>query len=180
MSDPGDISTHPDLGSVGAAMRSSWAAEQDDASSDALQQFQRHQTLRDWLIAAMHSGDEIAVTVFSERFTGVVEEVGEDLLALRATFGRVDVHLAPGIDLHIEVVDHPASGGARGRTDGSFAGAVGARDPNSEMSVGTSYHPAGLDGLISAGRDFVIIKTKGGADTVVQLAHVAWVSARRI
>jgi hypothetical protein len=180
MGDPDDIAAHPDLGSVGAAMRSTWAAEQDDASRDAQENFQRNQTLREWLIAAMHAGDRLAVTIVDQRFTGVVEEVGDDLLALRAMFGRVDLHLAPGIPLHIEVVDHPVAGGARGRTDGSFASAVAARDPAADMSVGTTFHPDGLDGLITAGRDFVTIRAKAGAVTVVHLAQVAWVAARRV
>ena len=180
MSDSDDLSAHPDLAGVGAAMRSEWAAEQDEASADAQQQFQRHQTLRDWLIAAMHAGDRIAVTIVDQRFTGLVEEVGEDLLGLRAIFGRVDLHLAPGVPLHIELVDHPAQGGSRGRTDGSFAAAVGLRDPNVDMSVGTAFHPEGLDGLLTAGRDFVTIKARAGAVTIIPMAQVAWVSTRRI
>jgi hypothetical protein len=180
MTDSDDLGRHPDLAGVGAAMRSEWAREQNDAAQDAQEQFQLHQTLREWLIAAMHSGDRIAVTIVDQRFTGHVEEVGEDLLGLRAIFGRVDLHLAPGIPLHIELVDHPASGGSRGGTDGSFAAAVAARDPNVDMSVGTAFHPEGLDGLMSAGKDFVIIRAKAGAVTVLQLSQVAWVSARRI
>jgi hypothetical protein len=180
MGNSDNLAGHPDLAGVGAAMRSSWAAEQDDAAHDAQEQFQRRQTFREWLIAAMHAGDRLAVTIVDQRFTGVVEEVGDDLLALRAIFGRVDLHLAPGIPLHIELVDHPSSGGGRGRTDGSFAEAVAARDPNADMSVGTAFHPEGLDGMIAAGSDFVTIKARAGAVTVVQLAQVAWVSARRV
>jgi hypothetical protein len=179
MSDSDDLSAHPDLGAVGASMRSEWAAEQHEATRDAQENFQRNQTMREWLIAAMHAGDRIAVTIVDQRFTGVVEEVGDDLLGLRAIFGRVDLHLAPGIPLHIEVVDHPRAGGSRGRTDGTFAGAVAARDPDADMSVGTAFHPDGLDGTITAGRDFVTIRAKAGAVTVVHLAQVAWVAARR-
>jgi len=180
MSDSDDLSAHPDLAGVGASMRSEWAAEQEDASRDAKDQFNRHQSLRDWLIATMHAGDRVAVTIVEQRFTGLVEEVGDDLLGMRAIFGRVDLHLAPGIPMHIEVVDHPASGGSRGRTDGSFATAVGLRDPTADMSVGTPFHPEGLDGLITAGRDFVIVTARAGAVTVIPLDQVAWVSARRM
>lgn len=174
-----DLSAHPDLGAVGASMRSEWAAEQDDSSRDARENFQRNQTMREWLIAAMHAGDRLAVTIVDQRFTGVVEEVGADLLALRAIFGRIDLHLAPGIPLHIEVVDHPPTGGSRGRTDGSFAAAVAARDASVDMSVGTAVHPDGLDGMITAGRDFVTVRAKAGAVTVIHLEQVAWVAARR-
>jgi hypothetical protein len=180
MGESDDLAGHPDLAAVGASMRSDWAAEQDDAARDAQEQFQRRQTFRDWLIAAMHAGDRLAATIVDQRFTGLVEEIGEDLLGMRAIFGRVDLHLAPGIPLHIELVDHPSAGGSRGRTDGSFAAAIAARDPNADMSVGTAFQPEGLDGQLSAGRDFVTVRAKAGAVTVIPLAQVAWVSARRI
>ena len=76
-------------------------------------------------------------------------------------------------------MDHPSAGGSRGRSDGSFAEAIAARDPNADMSVGTAFQPEGLDGLLAAGRDFVTIRAKAGAVTVIPLAQVAWVSARR-
>ena len=174
-----DLTGHPDLGAIGASMRSEWAAEQDDATREAHEHYQRHQSLRDWLIAAMHGGDRIAVTVVEQRFTGLIEEVGDDLIALRAIFGRVDVHVAPGIPMHIEPVDHPAQGGTRGRTDGSFGTSLAARDANADMSVGTVFHPEGLDGVMAVGSDFVIVTARAGAVTVIPLAQVAWVSARR-
>lgn len=180
MADSDDLSRHPDLGAIGASMRSEWAAEQHDATQDAQEQFQRQQTLRDWLTAAMHGGDRLAVTVCDQRFAGMVEEVGEDLLGLRALFGRVDIHLAPGIPMHIEFLEHPQQGGSRGRTDGSFAETIAGRDPSIDMSVGTVFRPEGIDGLVTAGRDFVSIKARAGAVTVVPLAQVAWVSARRV
>ena len=177
--DSDELSRHPDLAGIGAAMRSTWAAEQDDASADAQEQWQRRQSFRDWLTDAMHAGDRLACTIVEQRFTGTVEEVGADILGLRAIFGRIDLHLLPGIPMHIELVDHPASGGHRGKTDGSFAAALAARDPEADTSVGTVFHPEGLDGQLSAGSDFVISKARAGAVTVIPLAQVAWVCNRR-
>jgi hypothetical protein len=177
--DPHDLSSHPDLGPLGARMRSEWAQEQNDAAADAQEQFQRHQSFRDWLIAAMHAGDRIAVTVVDQRFAGTVEEIGDDHIGLRAMFGRVDIQIAPGIPLQIELEDHPTSGGLRGSTDVSFAAALAARDPNADTSVGTTYHPQGLDGLVTAGTDFVISRARAGAVTVLPMAQIAWVSNRR-
>jgi hypothetical protein len=174
-----EISRHPDLGGVGAAMRSQWAAEQQEATADAQEDWQRRQTFRDWLADAMHAGDRLAVTIVDQRFTGTVEEVGDDLLGVRCIFGRVDLHLLPGIPMHIELVDHPASGGHRGRTDGVFAACLAARDPKADTSVGTVFHPQGIDGQVTAGRDFLTSKARAGAITVIPLAQVAWVSARR-
>jgi len=127
----------------------------------------------------MHAGDRIAVTIVEQRFTGTVEEVGEDLLGLRAIFGRVDLHVAAGIPLHIELVDHPTSGGHRGRTDRGFSAALAARDPDADTTVGTVFHPDGLDGQVSAGNDFLITKARAGAVTVIPLSQVAWVCDRR-
>src|SRR2546430_14746565 len=105
-----DLPAHPDLGPLGARMRSEWQEDEDDAAADAREQFQRHQSFRDWLIAAMHAGDRLAITVVDQRFTGTVEELGDDLIGLRALFGRVDIHVAPGIPLQIELDDHAKSG----------------------------------------------------------------------
>jgi hypothetical protein len=176
---PDDLSSHPDLGPIGARMRSTWAQEQDDATADAREQFQRHQSFRDWLTAAMHAGDRLAITVVDQRFTGTVEEIGDDLIGLRAMFGRVDIHLISGIPLQIDLEDHPKSGGMRGNTDVSFASALAARDPQADTSIGTVYHPQGLDGIMTAGTDFVISKAKAGAVTVLPMSQIAWVANRR-
>ena len=178
---PDDLSAHPDLGrsrrrdALGVGGRSSTTP-----TADAQEQFQRHQTFRDWLIDAMHAGDRLAVTVVDQRFTGTVEEVGDDLLGLRAMFGRVDIHLAPGIPMHIELVDHPTSGGHRGKTDGSFAAALAARDPERRHVDRHAVPPEGLDGLVTAGRDFVIVRARAGAVTVIPITEIAWVCNRRI
>jgi hypothetical protein len=179
-SGPGDLSRHPDLAGVGAAMRSEWATEQHDAIADAQEQFEHNQTFTDWLTDAMHAGDRLAVTVVDQRFTGTVEEIGPDLLGMRCIFGRVDIHLALGVTLQIELVDHPASGGHRGNIDTSFAAVIAGRDPHADTSVGTLYVPEGLDGLVTPGRDFVRIKARAGAETVVPMQQIAWVCNRRV
>jgi hypothetical protein len=160
-------------------MRSEWAAEQDDATTDAQESWQLRQTFHEWLVAAMHAGDRLAITIVDQRFTGTVEAVGSDLLGLRAMFGRVDLHVAPGIPMHIELVEHPTSGGHRGRTDETFVSALAARDPNADMSLGTVFHAQGLDGQITVGNDFVISRARAGAVTVVPMAQIAWVCNRR-
>ena len=179
-SDAGDLSKHPDLAGVGAKMRSEWAAEQHDASADAQEQWQRNQTFRGWLTDAMHAGDRLAITIVDQRFTGTIEEVGDDVIGLHCIFGRVDLHLLPGVPLYIELVDHPTTGGHRGNADASFAALLAARDPNADTSVGTIVHPEGLDGQVSAGRDFVSVKARAGAVTVFPLDQIAWVCNRRV
>jgi hypothetical protein len=179
-SNSGDLTAHPDLASLGGAMRSEWAAEQHDATKDAQEQWNRNQTFLDWLTGAMHAGDRLAITIVDQRFTGTVEGVGEDILGVRCIFGRVDLRLANGIPMFIELVDHPASGGHRGKTDESFAACLAARDPEADTSVGTLMHPEGLDGQMVAGRDFVTIKARAGAVSVVPMTQIAWVCNRRV
>ena len=164
----------------GVANRSTWADSAGERESDDPDGPRpRRQSFHEWLTEAMHAGDRIAVTIVDQRFTGTVEEVGEDLLALRAIFGRVDLHLIAGIPLHIELVDHPTGGGHHGRTDRSFSAALAARDPDADTSVGTVFHPDGLDGQISGGTDFLITKARAGAVTVIPLTQVAWICDRR-
>jgi hypothetical protein len=176
----GDLSRHPDLAGIGASMRSEWAAEQHDAIADAQEQWEHNQTFRGWLTDAMHAGDRLAVTILDQRFTGTVEEVGADVLGMRCIFGRVDIHVALGIALQVELVDHPPSGGHRGNTDATFAGVVGARDPQVDTSVGTLFTPEGLDGLVTPGADFVRVKARAGAETVVPMEQIAWICNRRV
>ena len=149
--------------------------------ADAQEQWQRNQTFRDWLIAAMHAGDRLAVTIVDQRFTGTVEEVGDDLLGLRCD-------LRPG--RHASRARHPDAHRARrppaerrpprARPTARSRRALAARDPEADTSVGTIVHPEGLDGQITAGSDFVTIKARAGAVTVVPMTQIAWVCNRRV
>ena len=53
-------------------------------------------------------------------------------------------------------------------------------DPNADTSIGTGYNPQGIDGLMTAGTDFVISRAKAGAVTVLPMSQIAWVANRRI
>ena len=100
-----------------------WRAEQDAATRDAAEDWAHRQTLEDRLRAHMHRGDEITVTIGGHRVVGTVEEVGTDLLALRSSSGRVDVHLTPTIPFFFEVATHAHQGGHRG-SDARAAGSA--------------------------------------------------------
>ncbi|MGO9877226.1 MAG: hypothetical protein ACLPVY_25890 [Acidimicrobiia bacterium] len=179
MGDPDHRRAPRNLADAATATPSTSEGERHDPVSDTHGQPPPRQSLREWLIDAMHAGDRLAVTIVEQRFTGTVDEVGDDLLALRAIFGRIDLHLLEGIPLHIELVEHAASGGRRGETARSFAAVLAARDPAGDTSVGTVSHPDGLDGQVTAGSDFVITTARAGAVTVIPLAQVAWVCDRR-
>jgi hypothetical protein len=173
--DPSRHPPHPDLARVAGEMRAEWRAEQDAAAADAAEHWRHTRTLTDWLRDRMHAGDVIAALVAEQRFVGRVEEVGDDLLALRGAFGRVEIHLDTGIPVAFELVEHATRGGMRSPRRRTFRDALVARDAQSDVTVGTVLHPAGILGTLLVGRDFVTVAASA-ADTVVPIAQVAWVA----
>jgi len=170
---------HPDLAGLGGAMRAEWRAEQADAAADAAAQWRHGRTLADWLGERMHAGDRVAATIGGQRFSGLVEEIGPDLLGLRCAFGRVDLHVAPGASLFFEIADKAHAGGERARSSRTFHAALMERDAHPDMTIGTLHDPEGLDGALYVGQDFVSLVARLGAETVVPLHCVTWASARR-
>jgi hypothetical protein len=45
------------------------------------------------------------------------------------------------------------------------------------VSVGSIERPDGVDGSLFVSRDFVAVVAAGGAETIIPIAHIAWVSA---
>jgi hypothetical protein len=172
------LSHHPDLASTGAAMREAWRAEQEAAARDARESWTHRQTVTDRLRAHMHRGDTLTVTVAGHRLTGTVDEVGNDLLALRTASGRVDVHLAPTIWLQIDVAAAARTGGHRGSNaaGGRFRHALVGRERDPRVRVGTLAEPGGVDGTVEVGADHVVVTTASGRTVIVPMAAVAWVS----
>jgi hypothetical protein len=173
------LEQHPDLASVGGDMRAEWRAEVEAATDDAVAQRRLGRSLEDWLTERMHAGDRIAIALGDQRFAGFVEETGPDLIALRAAFGRVDVHLVPGLPMFIEMHEHATSGGTRATSRRTFHDALLARDGHDDQTVGCVHDIEGLDGTLHVGTDFVSVIAKLGAETVVPLSSVVWVAARR-
>ena len=98
----------------------------------------------------MHAGDRIAVTVATQSFVGLVDEVGADLLALRCAFGRVEIHVGAGIPISFELVEHATTADARARR----TSAPPARATRSGVRVGTLQRPRDRRNA-RVGRDFV-------------------------
>lgn len=175
------MSEHPDLQGVGGAMREEWRAEQEAATADAAADYFRRRTMQEHLRELMHRGDRLAVTVAGFRMAGVPEEVGNDLLAIRALFGRVDIQLSPFVPLWFEPVERATAGGDRGTevAGGSFYRALQMREQENLCTIGTVFDPDGFDGRLSVASDFVIIYGMAGAQVTVPIAQVAWVSGLR-
>jgi hypothetical protein len=170
---------HPDLTGVAGMMRAEWRAEQEAATADAAAQWRHGRRLADWLSERMHAGDRIAVTVAQQSFVGLVEEVGDDLLALRCAFGRVEIHTCAGIPVSFEVVEHATHGGTRASSRRGFRDVLLGRDAQTGVRVGTLLRPEGIDGTLLVSRDFLTLVSRAGAETLVPIAQVAWVTAAR-
>ena len=181
MNEPDGLSEHPDLGDTSAAIRATWRAEQDAATRDAAEDWAHRQTLEDRLRAHMHRGDEITVTIGGHRVVGTVEEVGTDLLALRSSSGRVDVHLTPTIPFFFEVATHAHQGGHRGSdaAGGRFRNALVAHERDASVTLGTAHEHDGVNGAIVVGADHVMLHRADGRELVVPTSAVAWISPAR-
>jgi hypothetical protein len=175
--EPGDESQHPDLTGLAGEMRAEWRAEQEAATADAAAVRRHTQVLTDWLRDRMHAGDRVVATVGGRSFVGLCEEVGADLLALRGADGRVEIQLSAGIPIGLEVVEHATEGGTRAVQRREFRDALLARDEQRAVRVGTMARPDGIEGTPLVSRDFVSIVSAGGLETIVPIAHIAWVTA---
>jgi hypothetical protein len=169
-------SDHPDLIGIAGEMRAEWRAEQEAAAADAAAQWRYRRGIVDWLIDRMHAGDRIAVAVGGQRFDGLVDEVGEDLVALRCAFGRVEVQVCSGIAISFELVERATKGGTRGAARRRFSDALLARDGQAGVRVGGPQRPDGIDGTLRVGRDYVSVESTSGAETVILLSQIAWVA----
>ena len=172
-----DHADHPDLTGIAGEMRAEWRAEQEAAAADAAAQWRHSRNLAGWLHDRMHAGDRVAVTIAAQSFVGLVEEVGDDLCALRCASGRVEIHVCAEIPIAFQVAEHATEGGTRALARRGFREALLARDGQAGLRVGTLLQPEGIDGALFLGRDFISIATHAGAETVVPIAQVAWVTA---
>jgi hypothetical protein len=176
MTFPTDGNDHPDLTGIAGQMRAEWRAEQDAAAADAAAQWRHSRGLSDWLLDRMHAGDRIAVGVGVKSFVGLVDEVGDGLVALRCAFGRVEIHLRAGNPMSFALVEHATKGGARGSARRGFRDALLARDAQAGVSVGTLQQPDGIDGKLFVSRDYVTVVSSPGVETLVPIANVVWVA----
>jgi hypothetical protein len=179
MTVPTDGNDHPDLTGVAGEMRAEWRAEQDAATADAAAQWRHGRGLSDWLLDRMHAGDRIAARVGDHTFAGLVDEVGDDLLALRCTFGRVEINLGCTAPISFALVEHATKGGMRGTARRGFRDALLARDAQPAVSVGTVQHPDGIAGSLFVSRDYVTV-VANDVETIIPIAYVVWVAPERI
>ena len=103
-----------DIGDAAAVVRAEWRADEEEWTRAALERWRHDRSLLDVLRECMHRGDTITVCPGSVTFTGRVEAVGDDLLALAAPDGRVDVQCHADAPLVVRIAERARTGGTRG------------------------------------------------------------------
>jgi hypothetical protein len=172
----------PDLGATGAAMREEWRSEQEAATRDAAEQWRHSRTLLDLARDHMHRGDRVEITVAGHHAVGEIVEVAGDRIALldAAVPGggrRVDVHVSDAVPFSFRVVDRARAGGRSGARTATFrARLLELEAAGAPVTIATTISPDPLTGTLSVGRDFIVIATVLGVETVISLSAVAAVS----
>ena len=174
--DDSSFTDHPDLSRIAGEMRAEWREEQASATADAAAQLRHSRGLTDWLRDRMHAGDRVGVVLAGKTFTGLVEEVGDDLLGLRCGSDLVEIHVCASVPISFELVEHATKGGTRGAYGRNFRDALLNRDGRAGMRVGTRQDPDGIDGTLLLGADFVSVAGSAGVETIVPIAQISWVS----
>src|SRR4029079_16434857 len=131
-----------------------------DEAGDASAQWRHSRRMTDWLGERMKKGDRVAVTVAGSRFAGLVEETSADLIALRAVFGRVDIHVAPGVLMHVQLDEPIPDGGREPSVGRGFRDVLLELDGRDDLTLGVLHDSQGLDGSIFVGADFVSVVTR--------------------
>ena len=82
-----------DLGDAAGGGASRVARRRGRVDRAAVERWQHRRTLLDVIRECMHRGDTIALRLGDITFTGLVQAIGDDLVALAARDGRVDVRV---------------------------------------------------------------------------------------
>ncbi len=173
MTDPLD---RADLGDAAAQVRAEWRADEDEWTRAAVERWQHQRTLLDVIRECMLRGDTIALRLGNITFTGLVQAIGDDLVALDAAEGRVDVRVDDHTQLVARVLEHPHAGGTRGDSATTFRARLLELEMNElDVEVGADVAGEVVRGQLTVGRDHVIVHEKEQIDTVIALAAVAWV-----
>jgi hypothetical protein len=164
-----------DIGDAAAVVRSEWRADEEEWMRAALERWQHDRSLLDVLRECMHRGDTITVCSGRVTFTGRVAAVGDDLLALAAPDGRVDVHCDTDAPLVVRIAERARTGGTRGDAATTFrARLLDLEMVDGEVEVGTRAPGDVVRGRLTVGRDHVIVQD-GDGEAVIAVAALAWV-----
>jgi len=184
----------PDLGAAAGSMREAWRVEEEEWSRAAAAQWAHGRTLVDIARELMHRGDTVAVTAGGATFTGEVTDVGLDVLRLRTAAGPVDVQLGAvttgsGEHRHVRlpapvvlrVIARARSGGRRaGGGPETFRARLLEHEADAaEVVIGSTLLGEELWGMLTVGRDQLLVSDRDGSETYLPLAWISWVRRAR-
>jgi len=170
-----------DIGDAAAVVRAEWRADEEEWTRAALERWQHERSLLELLRECMHRGDTITVCPGSVTFTGRVEAVGDDLFALAAPDGRVDMRCDDGAPLVVRIAERARTGGTRGHPVPTFrARLLELEMAEGDVEVGLRASGDTVRGRLTVGRDQVIVQAGdgghgGSGEAVIALAALAWV-----
>jgi hypothetical protein len=164
------------LGAAAAEVRAEWRTDEEEWTRAAVERWQHQRTLLDVICECMLRGDTIALRLGHITFTGLVQAIGDDLVALAAADGRVDVRVDDHTQLIVRVHERARTGGTRGDAVTTFRARLLELEMDElDVEIGTGAGGDVVCGQLTVGRDHVIVHEHVQTDTVMALAAVAWV-----
>ncbi len=164
--------TTDDVADTAAALRAEWRAEEERWSRAALEQWEHGRTLADVVLAAMHRGDRVTVTVADGAWSGPVIGVGRDVARIDTGAIPVDVRLGPAVPFVLRVHAGRDDGHRGDPTVTTFTARLRELD-GTEVCIGTQN--GRVEGILRTGRDHVRLTDREGAAAYVPAASISWV-----
>ena len=161
-----------------AVLRSEWRDDEEAWTRAAHEQWEHGRTLRDVALDAMRRGDGITITTAGAVLRGRIVAVGVDTVRLLDDGGFVDVVLASGAPLLVQVDTRPAADASGVVVDATFRARLLEHEACTEIELGVSTRDGPFVGALRVSADHVRVRTRDGADAFVPLGSVVFVRER--
>lgn len=127
-------------------------------------------------------GDRVAFDVAGHRFTGHVTATGPDLVSMQTVGGRIDLHLCPTVPLQAEIVERGAGNRVPAKVDAeTFRDRLVAQETEgSDVSVGSTFAEEPFYGSLVVGDDYAAVVSRMGAEHLLTLASIAYVTQLQV
>lgn len=183
MTEEPEAAVDPDLGHLGASLRSAWHADYEETADAARMQWEHGRTFIDRIHDAMARGDRVQCRLPHAHFTGLITNLGTDWCTIETPAGPIDVHLAT--NGHTVATPVMLRTVARGRTGGirSTQPPMGFRARCYELEMARGPVQVGalacndiLDGTLVVGADHLVVSGPDN-ETVLPLDSVGWIAS---
>ena len=169
-----------DLQMRAAALRSEWRDDEEAWTRAAHEQWEHGRTLRDVALDSMRRGDCVTITTTGAVLRGRIVAVGLDTVRLVDDGGFVDVLLASGAPLLMQVDTRPAADAGGVAVDATFRSRLLEHEGCTEIELGVSRLDGPFVGALRVSADHVRVRTRDGADAFVPQGSVVFVRERHL